>query len=220
MSLKRKNAEVIHKPWGYELVWGKTEKYIGKSLFVEQGKRLSLQYHKEKDETLLVREGSVEVTCFKENQKPKTIRLGEGHCLRIKPGIRHRLKAIVDSEILEVSTPEIKDVVRLEDDYGRAKEIKKSINIRKIKVNETRYLVNPPFILTTNKKGYIIKDSDIETILEAKTITEARKEIESHLDIIFWLYLRASDSLLSEKAKSYKNALLKRFKTINVKPRD
>jgi len=108
------------KPWGYELLYAFTPQYAGKMLFVKKGYRLSLQYHKQKDESQYVQCGKVLFT-FYQNGK-MTERVGEaGFCLHLSPGTVHRIEALEDALILEVSTPQLSDVVRLEDDYGRAK---------------------------------------------------------------------------------------------------
>ena len=109
----------IDKPWGYEEIFAHTRFYVGKILFIEKSHRLSRQYHKVKDETIYVLEGnlSLEVGI---NGEPTTLRLSPGDCFHIEPEIIHRFCApFGDVKLLEVSTPELDDVVRLEDDYGR-----------------------------------------------------------------------------------------------------
>jgi len=109
----------VAKPWGHELIFAENERYVGKVLHLEAGHSLSLQYHERKDETLLVLEG--EVTLSVEIQgEMKDIRLRPGDTHRIRPGVRHRLTADSPVDIVEVSSPELDDVVRLEDRYGRA----------------------------------------------------------------------------------------------------
>jgi mannose-6-phosphate isomerase-like protein (cupin superfamily) len=104
----------VTKPWGYELWFAHTDRYVGKLLFVKAGERLSLQYHKQKDETLLVIRGLIRLTIGDDIRiLPNT------ESIRITPEIPHRIEAITDALIVEVSTPEVDDVVRLEDDYGR-----------------------------------------------------------------------------------------------------
>ncbi len=109
----------VEKPWGYELVWAETERYVGKLLHIEQGEALSYQYHRIKDETISVLRGAVELEFAEPGSPKRNVRLGEGDCFRIPPHLRHRLVAIESSDVLEVSTPELDDVVRLEDRYGR-----------------------------------------------------------------------------------------------------
>ena len=110
----------IDKPWGWELVWAKTDLYCGKLLFVEKGHRLSLQFHREKDETLYVQEGRIEIEIGAAGDMiPVSEVVGPGAAFRIEPGTIHRFRALEDALVLEVSTPELDDVVRLEDEYGR-----------------------------------------------------------------------------------------------------
>ena len=111
----------VDKPWGHELIWAKTDRYVGKILFVEAGEALSLQYHHEKDETIMVLSGRIELTHYLENERPETELLGPNVPFHITPGMRHRMLALEDTHIVEVSTPELDDVVRLEDRYGRVK---------------------------------------------------------------------------------------------------
>lgn len=108
----------VDKPWGYELIWAKTDRYVGKILHIEAGHVLSLQYHNVKDETIYVltgeiilRTGTVD-TLTERRMKP-------GETRHISPKQIHQFEAVVPSDLLEVSTPEIDDVVRLKDRYGR-----------------------------------------------------------------------------------------------------
>jgi mannose-6-phosphate isomerase len=110
----------VEKPWGYELRWATTERYAGKVLHVRKGEALSLQYHERKDEFQYVVSGEVEIELGESGRSLVRHRLGPGDTLRITPGTRHRLTALADTEIFEVSSPELDDVVRLEDRYGRA----------------------------------------------------------------------------------------------------
>lgn len=110
----------IDKPWGHELVWAETEHYAGKILHVDAGCQLSLQVHRRKDESIYVMEGEIEVDVVCPETAPTTLRLGPGQAFRVRPGMQHRFRALVASAVLEVSTPELDDVERLEDDYGRA----------------------------------------------------------------------------------------------------
>jgi mannose-6-phosphate isomerase len=110
----------VDKPWGYELIWALTGDYCGKILFVRAGHSLSLQFHREKDESWYVESGRAELqvgAVGKAVLQREVLRAGAA--LRFRPGTVHRVKAIEDTTILEVSTPQIQDVVRLEDSYGR-----------------------------------------------------------------------------------------------------
>lgn len=107
------------KPWGYELLFAHTSKYAGKLIYVKKGHRLSLQYHKEKDETLYIYSGRVLVEIENSEGHLAGSEFTQGHCYRVAPETKHRLEAIEDTIVFEVSTPELDDVVRLDDDYGR-----------------------------------------------------------------------------------------------------
>jgi len=109
----------VEKPWGYELRWAITDRYAGKILHIKQGEALSLQYHENKDEYQYVMRGSVEMELGGPDGALTKRRMGAGDTLHITPGTRHRLTAVEDTDIFEVSTPELDDVVRLEDRYGR-----------------------------------------------------------------------------------------------------
>jgi mannose-6-phosphate isomerase len=110
----------VEKPWGWELVWAETEGYVGKLLFVRAGEALSLQYHEVKDEAWLVREGLARVELgVLDGDGMETIEIREGDALRYPPGTLHRVTALEDTLIVEVSTPHLEDVVRVEDRYGR-----------------------------------------------------------------------------------------------------
>jgi mannose-6-phosphate isomerase-like protein (cupin superfamily) len=109
----------VEKPWGWELVWAETEQYVGKLLFVRAGESLSLQYHEVKDESWLVREGRARLELGDLGEELETIEIEPGRALRFRPGTVHRLTALEDTLVLEVSTPQLDDVVRLADRYGR-----------------------------------------------------------------------------------------------------
>jgi len=111
----------VEKPWGHELWWARTERYVGKLLHVKRGESLSLQYHRVKDETILVQSGRrlFESRAAHETQL-HAIEVLPGQGFHITPGTVHRMTALEDCDIYEVSTPELDDVVRLEDRYGRA----------------------------------------------------------------------------------------------------
>jgi len=116
----RAEASKVDKPWGYELRWGITDRYAGKMLHVKKGEALSLQYHERKDEFQFVVKGTVDIELGGPDGELTTHRMKAGDTLHIGPGTRHRLMAVEDTDIFEVSTPEIDDVVRLDDRYGRA----------------------------------------------------------------------------------------------------
>jgi quercetin dioxygenase-like cupin family protein len=108
----------VDKPWGYELIWAHTPRYVGKILHINKGHRLSYQYHNVKDETIRLLSGTLEVRTEIDG-KNMVLNLRPGDCLHIVPLMRHRMIAVEDCDVLEVSTPELDDVVRLEDDYER-----------------------------------------------------------------------------------------------------
>ena len=116
----RAEATRVDKPWGYELRWGITDRYAGKVLHVKKGEALSLQYHERKDEFQYVIKGAVDIELGGPDGPLTKHRFQAGDTLHIVPGTRHRLTAVEDADIFEVSTPEVDDVVRLEDRYGRA----------------------------------------------------------------------------------------------------
>ena len=109
----------VDKPWGHELIWAHTERYVGKILVIETGKRLSLQRHEVKDESILVRAGRLRLYLEDEGGLVREHELGPGDHRRIPTGRIHRFEAIERCELIEVSTPELDDVIRIEDDFGR-----------------------------------------------------------------------------------------------------
>jgi len=110
----------VDKPWGHELIWALTDVYCGKVLFVAAGHSLSLQFHREKDESWLVQTGLCQIELGDTGQAILSEEIvGPGTALHYPPGTVHRITALEDTTILEVSTPQIDDVVRLEDRYGR-----------------------------------------------------------------------------------------------------
>jgi len=119
-EIKRADESRVDKPWGYEIRWAVTSRYLGKILHVNKGEALSLQYHERKDEWLLVSEGAVDIEIGSLDGKLEKLRMREGDSVHLPPRTRHRITAVEDADIFEVSTPEIDDVVRLEDRYGRA----------------------------------------------------------------------------------------------------
>ena len=110
----------VEKPWGHELIWANTDKYVGKTLFLKAGESLSLQFHKVKDEAWYVLSGRAEVELggVGEGMLNREI-VGAGAAFHFPPGTVHRVTAVEDTTILEVSTPDLDDIVRLEDRYGR-----------------------------------------------------------------------------------------------------
>lgn len=113
------NARRVEKPWGHELIWAHTDRYVGKLLHIKQGHKLSLQYHQRKDETIHVQAGRL-LLVVDEGRGLEERELGPGESYHVRPGTKHRMVALTDCDILEASTPELDDVVRLEDAYGRA----------------------------------------------------------------------------------------------------
>ena len=110
----------VEKPWGYELIWAEAEEYVGKVLFVKAGESLSLQFHRVKDESWLVRDGRAKLELGSAGDAVlKEEVIGAGASFRFRPGTVHRVTALEDTTILEVSTNQLDDVVRLEDRYGR-----------------------------------------------------------------------------------------------------
>ena len=112
-------ARRVDKPWGHELIWAQTDRYVGKILVIETGKRLSLQRHVRKDESILVRAGRLRLMLEDEAGVVQVEELGPGDARHVRTGRIHRYEAIERCELVEVSTPELDDIVRLEDDFGR-----------------------------------------------------------------------------------------------------
>ena len=108
----------VEKPWGYELIWAHTERYVGKVLHINAGHKLSLQFHRVKDETIHLFQGRL-LLVVDEGAGLIERELKPGESYRVKPGTVHRMIALADCDVLEASTPELDDVVRLEDSYGR-----------------------------------------------------------------------------------------------------
>ena len=113
------DARRVPKPWGHELIWAHTDRYVGKVLVIEAGKRLSLQRHEVKDESIYVLSGRLRLQLEDDAGEVRTEELGPGDHRRVETGRIHRYEAIERVELMEVSTPELDDVVRLEDDFGR-----------------------------------------------------------------------------------------------------
>jgi len=110
----------VDKPWGHELIWARTDRYVGKILHIRAGEALSLQYHQVKDETLYLLTGALALEVGDDERALETVELAPGDAIHLWPGRRHRLTARSDCAVLEVSTPELDDVVRLADRYGRS----------------------------------------------------------------------------------------------------
>lgn len=108
----------VDKPWGYEEIWAHTNDYVGKMLFIKKEHRLSYQYHEVKEETVRILEGIMDLE-FELSGERRVTRMNPGDIFHISPEMRHRMIAVEDCRVLEVSTPELNDVVRVEDDYGR-----------------------------------------------------------------------------------------------------
>lgn len=117
--MERSTVQRVEKPWGHELIWARTERYVGKVLHVKAGQALSLQYHEKKDETIHLLRGRMRFFVGPSQEALEELELSEGQSFHITPGTVHRMEAITDVDMLEASTPELTDVVRLEDRYGR-----------------------------------------------------------------------------------------------------
>jgi len=117
----KKQIQKVDKPWGYELIFAKTKDYVGKILHIAQGHKLSLQYHEQKEETIFLQNGKMLLVFEEDNGEMAEIELNPGEAHHIPVGRKHRMVAIEDCDVFEVSTPQLNDVVRLEDSYGRLK---------------------------------------------------------------------------------------------------
>jgi len=113
------SARRVEKPWGHELIWAHTDRYVGKILVIEAGKRLSLQRHVVKDESIYVAAGRLRLFLEDDSGEVRVEELVEGDHRHVPTGRIHRYEAIERTELIEVSTPELDDVVRLDDDFGR-----------------------------------------------------------------------------------------------------
>ena len=112
-------TRLVDKPWGSELIWALTGRYCGKLITIETGRRLSLQYHEQKDEAIFVTSGRLRLLLENERGEDEVTVLGPGESVHVPVGRRHRYEAIERVELVEVSTPELGDVIRIEDDFGR-----------------------------------------------------------------------------------------------------
>ncbi len=118
-DVKTKEITKVDKPWGHELIFAKTDRYVGKILFIKKGHKLSLQYHRKKEETIFIQSGIMNFIFEGDDGILKEIPLHPGQAHHIPTGRKHRMVAVEDCTVFEVSTPELDDVVRLEDAYGR-----------------------------------------------------------------------------------------------------
>ena len=109
----------VEKPWGWELIWAHTDRYVGKILHIAAGQALSVQYHERKDETVHLLQGELIYWVQQEDGELRDMQLRTGDSFRITPGTIHYMEAVTDCDVLEASTPELDDVVRLKDRYGR-----------------------------------------------------------------------------------------------------
>jgi mannose-6-phosphate isomerase-like protein (cupin superfamily) len=119
VSAYRTTPRKVDKPWGWELVWAEADDYVGKLLFVRAGESLSLQYHELKDESWLVQEGRARLELGGVDADLETVEIAPGDAFRFRPRTVHRVTAVEDTLVIEVSTNHLADVVRLEDGYGR-----------------------------------------------------------------------------------------------------
>ena len=110
------------KPWGYELIWAETPHYVGKILHIERAAQLSYQYHERKVETVYLLSGILDLEIGTDGGPRRTLRLQPGQSVHLPPGLRHRMTAVQTCDVLEASTPELDDVIRLEDRYGRLRK--------------------------------------------------------------------------------------------------
>ncbi len=115
----RVEARVVPKPWGHELIWAHTDRYVGKILHIKAGQALSVQYHERKDETVHLLSGELIYRVAEAGGELRDVRLTVGESFRIVPHTVHQMEAVTDCDVLEASTPHLDDVVRLQDRYGR-----------------------------------------------------------------------------------------------------
>ncbi len=115
----RIDVKRVPKPWGHEIIWALTDRYCGKILHITAGQALSVQYHERKDETVYLLSGEMRYWVQLGDEPITDVRLREGDAFRITPGTVHYMEAVTDCDVLEASTPELDDVVRLKDRYGR-----------------------------------------------------------------------------------------------------
>ena len=118
-SSGRVRVATVPKPWGHETIWALTDRYVGKILHINAGHELSVQYHNVKDETVYLLSGQIVYRVKSDADLLEDVQLKRGESFRITPGTVHQMVAVTDCDVLEVSTPELNDVVRLSDRYGR-----------------------------------------------------------------------------------------------------
>ena len=115
----RADVVIVKKPWGHEVIWAHTDRYVGKVLHINAGHELSVQYHNRKDETVYLLSGEM-IYRVQQGDELCDVQLKQGQSYRITPGTIHQMVAVTDCDVLEASTPDLDDVVRLTDKYGRA----------------------------------------------------------------------------------------------------
>jgi mannose-6-phosphate isomerase-like protein (cupin superfamily) len=115
----RREVRTVQKPWGHETIWAHSDRYVGKILHIKAGEALSVQYHERKDETVYLLSGELIYRVALEGEELRDVRLRQGESFRIVPHTIHQMEAVTDCDVLEASTPELDDVVRLTDRYGR-----------------------------------------------------------------------------------------------------
>jgi mannose-6-phosphate isomerase len=115
----RREVRTVQKPWGHETIWAHSDRYVGKILHIKAGEALSVQYHERKDETVFLLSGELIYRVALEGEALQDVRLRQGESFRIVPHTIHQMEAVTDCDVLEASTPELDDVVRLTDRYGR-----------------------------------------------------------------------------------------------------
>lgn len=117
--MAKQKIQRVEKPWGYELIWAKTGDYVGKVLHINKGHQLSLQYHQKKEETIFLQSGKMKLIFENDSGVLEDVILVPGEAHHIPVLRKHRMVAVEDCDVFEVSTPQLDDVVRLEDGYGR-----------------------------------------------------------------------------------------------------
>lgn len=115
-------ARIVDKPWGHEVIWAHTDRYVGKILHVRAGEALSVQMHRKKDETLFLLKGRLRFLVGPSPEELEEVQLETGDSIRIEPGTVHAMEAVTDCDVLEASTDHLDDIVRFRDRYGRVGE--------------------------------------------------------------------------------------------------